>query len=68
MPTLAQLIAIHEAAQPAPITLSPLAEARVAARRLARAAAVLDSEDRLEVLTLAMREIIRLTEDAPHTA
>jgi hypothetical protein len=66
MPTLAQLIAIHEDAQPAPIALTPLAEARVAARRLARAVVALDDrQDRLDVMVYATAEAARLlTEDA----
>ena len=70
MPDLAECIAIHHAAQPKPIVLTPYTEARVAARRLARAVAALDDvQDRLDVLALATSEALRLlTEDASHTA
>ena len=67
MPTLAQLIAIHEAAQPAPIALTPLGTARVAVRRFARTVAVLDPQGRQEALMLAMSEIVRLLNDVSAT-
>ncbi len=60
MPTLADLIAAHEARQPDPIVLTPLARAEVAARRLARVLSEIDHGSRYAVVNIVLRELARL--------
>ena len=55
--TLAEIISRHEAAQPAPVILTPQAVAECAARRFTRALAALDTDARTQLLAQVITNV-----------